>query len=149
MLSRDYTDIVGGAVLIAVGLGFSGYAYTHYDMGTINRMGPGMFPAAMGLILAAFGLMQAIPAFFRAGPIPEIRIWSPIFVLASIGAFAAMIRPFGLLPSIAVLILISSCAELKLRPVSLLILTGTMCVMSWLIFRVGLGVPLAMARWPF
>ncbi|PZO67356.1 MAG: tripartite tricarboxylate transporter TctB family protein [Paracoccus denitrificans] len=149
MLSRDYTDIVGGAVLTVVGLSFSGYAFANYDLGTISRMGPGMFPMFMGLILAAFGLMQMIPAFFRQGRMPEIRIWSPLFVLASVGAFAAMIRPFGLIPSIIVLVTIASCAELKLHPRSLFALILTLCVMSWLIFDVGLGVPLAMARWPF
>ncbi|MDO5658816.1 MAG: tripartite tricarboxylate transporter TctB family protein [Paracoccus sp. (in: a-proteobacteria)] len=149
MMSRDYTDIVGGALLVVTGLGFSAHAYFNYDLGTINRMGPGMFPMFLGLILAGFGLLQAIPAFFRQGTMPEIRIWSPLFVLSSVAAFAAMIRPFGLLPSIVVLVLISSMAELKFRPVSLIILTVTLCVMSWLIFRVGLGVPLAMARWPF
>lgn len=149
MLSRDYRDIVGGAVLVVTGLGFSGYAYAHYDLGTINRMGPGMFPAVLGLVLAAFGVMQSVPAFFRQGTIPDIRVWSPLFVLGGIAAFAAMIRPFGLLPAIVVLVAISSCAELKFRPVSLLVLTVSLCVMSWLIFRVGLGVPLAMARWPY
>ena len=149
MLSRDYRDIVGGAVLVVTGLGLSGHAYANYDLGTINRMGPGMFPAVLGLVLAAFGVMQSVPAFFRQGTIPDIRVWSPLFVLGGIAAFAAMIRPFGLLPAIVVLVAISSCAELKFRPVGLLVLTVSLCVMSWLIVRVGLGVPLAMARWPY
>lgn len=148
MLSRDYADIVGGAVLIVVGLGFSGYAYMNYDIGSVRRMGPGMFPTAMGIILALLGLMQAVPAFFRTGRMPEIRIWSPLFVLSGVAGFAAMIRPFGLLPAIVVLVLISSCAELKIRPLSLFLLTLSLCLMSWLIFSVALGVSLPMARWP-
>lgn len=149
MLSRDYRDIAGGALLIVVGLAFSFYAFANYELGTINRMGPGMFPMALGIILAAFGAMQAIPAFFRTGTMPEIRIWTPIFVLSGVAAFALMVRPFGLLPAVIAVVVISSFAELKIRPLSLLILTGSLCLMSWLIFSVGLGLPIPMFRWPF
>lgn len=149
MFSRDYRDIAGGILLIVVGIGFSVYAMTHYDLGTLRRMGPGMFPAALGFILAVFGLLQAIPAFFRPGVMPDIRIWTPIFVLGGTAAFAMMIRPFGLLPAVAAVVIISSLAELRIRPVSLTLLVASLCLLSWLIFRVGLGLPLAMARWPF
>lgn len=149
MLSRDYTDIIGGGLLIVTGLGFSAYAYANYDLGSIVRMGPGMFPACLGVVLAVFGALQAIPAFFRTGTMPDIRLWSPLFVLGSIAIFAMLIRPFGLIPAIIALIIVSSGAELRIRPVSTAILTVVMCVASWLIFRVGLGVPLAMFRWPF
>lgn len=149
MLSHDYRDILGGVVLIAFGLAFSAYAFANYEMGTVNRMGPGMFPVALGVVLAAFGVMQAVPALFRTGKMPEIRIWTPLFVLSGVAAFALMIRPFGLLPAVLGVTLISSLAELKIRPVSLAILAGSLCLISWLIFRVGLGLPIPMYRWPF
>lgn len=149
MLSRDYRDIIGGALLVLVGLGFAAYAFANYELGTINRMGPGMFPMALGVILAGFGFMQALPAFFRTGVIPEIRIWTPLFVLSGIAAFAMLVRSFGLLPAVIAVVVISSFAELKIRPVSLLILTGSLCLISWLIFSVGLGLPMPMFRWPF
>lgn len=149
MLSRDYRDIVGGFVLIVCGLAFSGYAWAHYDLGTINRMGPGMFPAALGVILAAFGVLQAVPAFFRSGPMPEIRIWTPIFVLAGVAAFALSVRTLGLLPAVIAVTVISSFAELKIRPVSLVVLVAALCLISFLVFRVALGLPIVMVRWPF
>ena len=148
MLSRDYRDIVGGALLVVVGLAFALYSLSNYELGTINRMGPGMFPMALGIILAGFGVMQAIPAFFRTGVVTEIRVWTPIFVLSGVAAFALMVRPFGLLPAVIAVVVISSFAELKIRPVSLVILTGSLCLMSWLIFSVGLGLPVPMFRWP-
>src|SRR5690606_26264901 len=83
MLTRDYRDIIGGALLIIGGIAFSWYAAHQYDLGSLRRMGPGMFPMALGLVLAVFGLMMMVPAFFRAGTMPEIRIWSPLFVLSS------------------------------------------------------------------
>jgi hypothetical protein len=149
MLSRDYRDIVGGGLLIVGGLLFSWYAATNYDMGTLRRMGPGMFPAALGITLALFGMAIAIPAFFKPGPKVTIRIWTPLFIMLGVGAFALMIRPFGLLPAIVAVTVLSSFAELRVRPVSLFLLCAVLCVMSWLIFSVGLGLPMAMYRWPF
>lgn len=149
MLSRDYTDIIGGVLLIVFGLSFSWYASAHYELGTVNRMGPGMFPTALGFVLAGFGLLQMIPAFFRVGKIPEIRIWTPLFVLVGVSAFAVLIRPFGLIPAVIAVTVISSLAELKVRPLSLAILTGALCLLSWLVFRVALGLTIPMIRWPF
>lgn len=149
MLSRDYRDIVGGMVLVLLGLGFSWYASSHYDMGTIRRMGPGMFPAGLGVLLAGFGALQAIPAVFRTGTMPEIRIWSPLFVLAGVAAFAVLVRPFGLMPAVLAVTVISSFAELKVRPLSLVLLAAALCLLSWLVFVVGLGMPVALFRWPF
>lgn len=149
MLSRDYRDIVGGLLLVAVGLIFSGYAAGHYDLGTLRRMGSGMFPTALGLVLAGFGLAIAIPAAFRPGVMPEIRVWTPIYVLAGVAAFALMIRPFGLIPAVLGVVVISSLAELKVKPLSLTILSAVLCLIAWLVFRVGLGLPVAMFRWPF
>jgi hypothetical protein len=149
MLSRDYRDLVGGLVLTFVGLAFAWYAAENYDLGTVRRMGPGMFPTTLGLVLAVFGIAMAVPAAFRQGPMPEIRTVTPIFVLLGVVAFALTIRPFGLIPAILSVVVISSIAELKFRPVSLGVLCLVLCFMAWLIFRVALGLTIPMARWPF
>lgn len=148
MLARDYRDIVGGGLLIAGGLLFSWYAAQHYDLGTVRRMGPGMFPTGLGMILAVFGASIAIPAFFRNGVAPKVRIWTPLFVLSGVAAFALLVRPFGLIPAILGVTIISSFAELKVRPLSLAILCIVLCTIAWLTFRVGLGLAIPMFRWP-
>ena len=149
MLTRDYRDIVGGAVLVITGLAFSWYAATHYDLGTLRRMGPGMFPSALGVLLAIFGAATMIPAFFRPGTMPEVRKWTPLFVLAGVAAFGLMIRPFGLIPATLAVTIISSFAELRIRPLSLAMLCLSLCLISWLTFKVGLGLPIQMFSWPF
>lgn len=148
-MSRDYRDIVGGLLLVIGGAAFSWYAAEYYSLGTLRRMGPGMFPMALGAVLALFGLAIAVPALFRQGTVPEIRIWTPLFVLSGVAAFAMTIRPFGLFPAIVAVIVISSFAELKVRPLSLAILCICLCLVTWLTFRVGLGLPIAVVRWPF
>jgi len=149
MFSRDYKDIVGGLILIILGLSFSGYAATHYDIGTFRRMGPGMFPTILGVALAIFGLMQLVPAVTRPGRMPDVRIWSPIFVLAGCAAFAMTLLPFGLMPAVATLTVVSALAELEIKLARLVVLIAALCLISWLIFDVGFGLNVPMFRWPF
>ena len=118
------------------------------DLGSVRRMGPGMFPVAVGIILALFGIAIMIPAFFRQGTFEEIEIRSTLAVLASIAAFAMVIRPYGLIPAIAALVLVAALAERTFRPVSILASIVVMATLAWLIFKAGLGLPLTMARWP-
>ena len=75
VLDRDYRDIVAGLGLTLFGVAAALYALSKYSMGTVSRMGPGMMPVSLGVILATFGLGIAIPALFRKGdavglPIP-------------------------------------------------------------------------------
>lgn len=149
MLRRDYRDMVCGALMVAFGLSVAFYASSHYSMGTLQRMGPGMFPTGLGYILVGFGVILFVQALFRPGVVPEIRIWSPIFVIAGTAAFALVIRPFGLIPAILAVTIISSLAELRFRPVSLALLCLALSVIAWLVFRVGLGLSIPLYRWPF
>lgn len=146
---RDYQDILSGAALMLMGGGVAIYSLATLNIGPISQMGPGMFPAALGSILAFFGLLLVVRALFRPGPGLQIRTWTPLFVLAGVGAFALLIRPFGLIPAILGVTIISSFAELEVRPVSLALLCASLCLMAWLIFQVGLGLPTPMFRSPF
>ncbi len=149
MFSRDYRDIVGGLILVLLGLAFSGYAITQYDLGTLRRMGPGMFPAMLGAAMALLGVLQVIPALMRRGQMPEVRIFSPIFVLSGCAAFALTLTSFGLLPAVAALTIVSSLAELEIRPWRLGLLVVALCLIAWLVFGIGFGLNLPMYRWPF
>lgn len=149
MLKRDYGDMVAGGLLILTGAFIAIYASNNYALGTIQRMGPGMFPMGTGILLIFFGVILFVSALFRPGVMPSLRFWSPLFVLSGIAAFALLVTPFGLLPAVAGLIVVSSLAELRIRPVSLAILVAVLCVLAWLVFKVGLGLPMSMLKWPF
>lgn len=149
MAARDYRDVVGGGLLVLAGSAFAYHAIANLALGTLRRIGPGMFPAALGVILALFGLAILIPALFRQGAFPDIEPRTPVFVLGGVSAFALTIVPFGLAPAILAVTIVSSLAEPKFRPVSLAVLCAVLCLMAWLTFRVGLGLPFQMIRWPF
>jgi uncharacterized membrane protein YidH (DUF202 family) len=65
VLDRDYRDIVAGLGLAGFGLAAAAYALSNYSMGTITRMGAGMMPVSLGVILVGFGLLIAIPAVYN------------------------------------------------------------------------------------
>ncbi|WP_209738879.1 tripartite tricarboxylate transporter TctB family protein [Aureimonas populi] len=148
MYQRDYRDIIGGGLLLLTGALIAWQASTALDLGTVRRMGPGLFPMAVGVLLAGFGLAIMIPAFFRQGTLDAVEIRPTLAVLASVGAFALTIRPYGLLPAIAALVFVAMLAETRFRPVALVGSIVFLSLLAYLIFRVGLGLPLAMVRWP-
>ena len=43
LLSRDYRDIIAGGLLMAAGVWMALYAQGTLDLGSVRRMGPGMF----------------------------------------------------------------------------------------------------------
>ncbi|MCI5109483.1 MAG: tripartite tricarboxylate transporter TctB family protein [Marivita sp.] len=149
MFKADYTDVVGGALLVATGLGVTAVSMTSYAVGTLRRMGPGMFPSILGVLLAFLGILIVLQALRKPGRRPDIRVFSPLFVLGGVAAFAALIAPFGLIPAILGVTIISSLAELRLRPVSLILLCLALCLIAPLVFVYGLGLQISLVRWPF
>ena len=149
MFRIDYVDIVGGALLILFGAAVTYISVTYYPMGTPGRMGPGMFPAGLGVVLAVLGLLLALQALRRPGRKPDIRVFSPLFILGGIAAFAAIIKPFGLIPAIVAILVITSLADLKIRPVSLAISCLGLSLLAPFVFVFLLGLQIPLLRWPF
>ena len=150
-MKADYRELAAGGLLIAIGLFFALYASSRYSMGTLGRMGPGMFPTMAGSILVVLGVMVVAPALRRSGhlPLPDIR--PALFVLASAVVFGLAINRFGLIPAVIGLTLVAVPADPRGRLGwrGALLLAFVLAVMIALIFRVGLGVPVSLARWPF
>ncbi len=153
---RDVTkringDILGGLVLIGLGGFVTYYAATSYALGTLRRMGPGMFPTALGVMLILLGLILLIGAWRRGGgtTLPQFNLRPFLAVTAGVFAFGLTVRPFGMVPAIVLLTVIGSLAEARLRPLAVLVLTVVMVLISVLVFRVALDIFLPLFAWPF
>jgi len=147
--SRDYRDLIAGGLLIVLGVVSAQYSAANYNLGEIARMGPGMFPTALGYILAGLGVLIALPAWFRRGtlPIPEFK---PMFlVLAAVLSFAMLIEFVGMIPTVYVVTGLAVLADNKMGLRGTLILGSLLAVSTWLIFRVGLGIQMQPFVWPF
>lgn len=148
MLDRNYRDIFAGALLTLAGVGAAVYALSHYSLGTVTRMGPGMMPVSLGVILAAFGLAIALPAWVQKGEAASLRLRPMIFLSAAVLAFALMIEPFGLVPSVLATTVIATLAETKMSALRALMLGGAMAALTWGIFIAGLRLSMPAFDWP-
>lgn len=149
MHTRDYRDILGGVVLVGIGTFAAAYAVTRLSLGTISQMGPGMFPAALGCLLAALGVSILIPALFRTGEMPDVDIRSLMTVLVSIFAFAITVRPLGLIPAVVILTMVAVQADRKLSVLGSLVLAAGLSLTAALIFRIGLDIQVDVIAWPW
>ena len=149
MYSRDYRDIVGGGVLVLVGLWAGLHSLANFDIGSMGRMGPGMFPTGLGFLLALVGAIIVLPALFRSGPAFQVD-WRPmIFIMGGVLAFAVALPFFGLIPSVVVLTIASACADNKLSWFATAVLAVALSFLGWLIFIFALGIVLEPFKWPF
>ncbi|MGV6874985.1 tripartite tricarboxylate transporter TctB family protein [Pseudochelatococcus sp. B33] len=149
MRSKDYRDVLGGFALIMIGIGAVATVLATLRLGTATQMGPGMFPAALGALLAAFGALIMVPAMLRAGDMPHFEFRPFATVIVSMLAFALLVKPFGLAPAIVAVILISSRADGKLSPRRALALGLCLAGFCSLLFKYAIGLPIAFLRWPW
>jgi hypothetical protein len=129
--------VLGGAVAIAA-LGF--------QIGTAARMGPGFFPLMVGGALIITGLVVLYGAIgAEGGPTEGIGRWDLKAVLAitvAVVAFGLLIRPFGLVVTVPVVILIAGFADRQRIWRNVLIAVVVLLPLTWLIFIAILGLQL-------
>ncbi|MCC5982933.1 MAG: tripartite tricarboxylate transporter TctB family protein [Rhodobacteraceae bacterium] len=144
---RDYRDMVAGVLLLLLGLAAAWYASENYRIGTVTRMGAGMVPLALGIMLAGLGLVVMVSGWFRKGIMPEVRVLTPICIFGSIAVFGLMIQPFGLLPAVLASTTVASLAEKEFRPLRILLSGLVLCAAAWGIFVFGIGLSIPLLSW--
>lgn len=145
MKNKDIRDVLGGIALIAIGL-FAAIHAQQYEIGQLQRMGPGYFPTALGILLAALGAIIAIPALFREGTRIKIEWKSLFWVMLSIIVFAVFLNLLGLVITSILTVLASSMAsDLTWR--GRLILSVSVAVITYVIFGFGLGMLIPIWPW--
>lgn len=149
MYSRDIRDILGGGIVTLFGFGFATYSHLNYDIGTLFNMGPGMYPAGVGYLLVVLGLLIVVPAFFRRGEPLEIA-WRPVLtILGAVFVFILTIDFVGMIPAVALTTLVSSLAEERPQVGQTVVMTVFLVAFCVLVFSIGLGLPISIAKWPF
>ena len=76
-MSEKQRDLYAGGLVIVIGAGTAIIGQT-YKLGSLTAMGPGYFPAALGVLLAFLGVLIIVNAFgaepvAKAAPIGEIH----------------------------------------------------------------------------
>jgi hypothetical protein len=147
MTNRDYKDILGGIILVALGLFVAYYATQHYEMGSLTRMGPGAFPRALGYLLAGLGALIVLPAFFRSGNRMTFDLRPFIACSASILVFGIAIQYLGMIPAIILLVITAALADNKLGVKGIVALASAVTVMGVVIFSYGFEMTIPWFKW--
>src|SRR5690606_30755929 len=130
----------GGAVLIGFGLFAAVFAALTLEIGTPERMGPGLFPIALGVLLIGFGLLILIRALLIRGEFefPEFEMRPFLAVVIAVSAFALSMERLGAVPAIIIMTVIARLADGPARSFRPLILGAVLALLATLIFSVGL-----------
>jgi hypothetical protein len=115
-------DFLAGILFVAFGL-FGFWLARTLPAGTASAMEAGYFPRLICSLLVSIGALLAIVSLFRSGELPEPGSWRPItcVTLAAL-AFALLLKPLGLVLTLAITIVIGRFAGPNVRPLSLALL---------------------------
>jgi len=143
---RKLSAQAGTLLIGAIALVFVIGAVTALDLGTSRRMGPGAFPLIAGgilVILSAVALVEDM----KAGA-EHLKIdWRTVVPIAlAVAGFALVTPRFGVLPGAGVCVLIASYAVGALSPLRRAGLVIGAVLGVWLVFIVGLRLPLEAFR---
>ncbi len=149
MTNRNMPDIVGAMAVFLFGLFFLLYAVYGLRIGTAGRMGPGYFPATLGVLAMGVSAVVIAMALRRPGAWPQVA-WRPAFwILAGVVAFIATLGAFGLVPAVFATVVVSSRADRASTPAGTAVLATVVAALCWAIFSLGLGMTVPAFRMPF
>jgi hypothetical protein len=146
---RITKDFLAGALFVAIG-GFAFVIAQNYRMGTAMQMGPGYFPIVLSVIIIILGCCVMAVAAMKPERSEVVATWELrplIAVLASILAFAVLIRPWGLVASIAACVVIARIGARDRGFLEIAAVIVVLSVCSIAIFSYGLHLSLRI--WPF
>jgi hypothetical protein len=139
-------DFLAGILFVAFGV-FGLWLARTLPAGTASAMEAGYFPRLVCGLLTGIGALLAVVSLFRAGELPEPGNWRPItLVTLAALAFALLLKPLGLVLTLAVSIVLGRFAAPDVRPVSLLLLCLILIAAVVGIFVLALKVVIPL--WP-
>jgi hypothetical protein len=151
--AREY---VSGALMFALGAGAAALGTT-YDVGTLEDMGPGFFPTAVGAILALAGIAIAFAGAGAAspshsaspddsvGPVMQWRGWGCIAL--GIVLFVVFAAHLGLLPATFAIVFVSALGDRRNTVANAFVLSLAVCVVCVVVFWWALRIQLPLVRW--
>lgn len=144
--NREY---LAGGLMCVIGASavFQGM---RYQVGTLNEMGPGFFPAAVGVILTLTGIAIAVAGRIATAAPPK-RLppeWKGWFcIAASIVAFVVIGKFGGLLPATVAIVFISALGDRNNTIKSALYLSLAVAVVCIVVFWWALKVQFPLFTW--
>lgn len=149
MAEKRTVDLVSGLALAGLGVYAAAHSAGNYSAGTGTRLGSASFPFAVGVALIVFGGVIAAKAWLMGRGRISLHLWPMFAVVGAIALFAFLLPRLGLIPAAIGLTLVARFPDQKQEPIKVAIFGLAAGVTAYLIFRVGLGVPMAPFAWRF
>jgi hypothetical protein len=136
------------AGLMFIGFGLLGlWLARDLDAGSASDMGPGYFPRAVCVLLIVLGGALAVASVFRSGEPAEAWALRPLVsITVSALGFALLLKPLGLVATLAVTTVLAGAAGRLLRPAALAALAVALIAVNVGIFVIVLKMPIPL--WP-
>ncbi len=135
-------DLSAGILFIVIGALFV-YGALGQELGTPIRMGPGFFPLILAGVLILLGALLFLQGLRQPSAEPMVvPWWGLVLILLAPTVFGLTVQGLGLLPAVALVVLISAFASSRMSAWLALLLTIGLTVFCILVFSVGLGLPI-------
>ncbi|MHA6688079.1 tripartite tricarboxylate transporter TctB family protein [Mesorhizobium sp. A556] len=144
---KSQVDFLAGLMFTILGVAFT-LLSLRYRLGSAGSMGPGYFPMVLGLLLAVLGLivLAASTTGEEEDALETINLRPVGLVTGAVALFGTFLVPLGLLVSSFMLIVLSALASKEFHWRYAVLTAIVMIVACYLMFVVGLGLP--MPIWP-
>lgn len=145
-LSRD---LLAGLLFMGCGIGVIVVA-RNYAIGSLHRMGPGYFPVAIGTLTALVGAGLAVRTLLAPAEDEAPIGWQlrPLLLItAAIVVFGLLIRTAGLAVALLAMLAVARLADRGGGVVEFLVMGVLLVALAWVVFVLGLEVPLRVAPW--
>lgn len=141
-------DFCAGIIYIVSGSIFYLLAQ-EYRMGSATNMGPGYFPAMLGILLVALGVgavFQGIRAK-EPDPIPTHKLEPLILILASIISFGLLIERAGLIIATFVCILLACFRRALTNPIEVFLTFAALTIFNYVVFIYAFDMVMPVFPW--
>jgi hypothetical protein len=148
VLIRNHRDVATGFLYLVLGSAFA-IGALNYPLGTTTRLGPGLFPLSLGILLALCGAFVAFSGFRPSAEEERIDRWHlrPFLLILAAGALFGLLLPTaGLIIAIIVLVAVASFADPEMTFGVMIANALGLALASYLIFIFALGLVLPV--WP-
>ncbi|WP_170149853.1 tripartite tricarboxylate transporter TctB family protein [Rhodoplanes roseus] len=143
---RPTKNLLAGLLFVGFGLGGL-WLGRGLEIGTADAMGSGYFPRLVCMLAIGCGGLLAVLSLVWPDGRPEAWHWRPLLcVTAAALAFALLLRPLGLVATLAITILLGALAGPMLPPLRLAGLVVVLIAVNVGIFVLALGMPIPL--WP-
>ena len=141
-------DLIAGAIFIVVGATFFIWAQ-QYRTGTATSMGPGYFPALLGIVLCLFGVGAVVKGVLAQtpDPLPDHKILPLIFLVAGVVSFGFLVERAGFVVASFVCLFLVCFQRWRTQPLEVFLLFVGLTTFNYLVFVYAFGMTMPMFWW--